>query len=361
MKPQLTQVAALLLSFATLIGTGRAQVRPLPPLSFDSLSQTYHGRLTTTLHRLFVRKDELRHYVTKDEAATHVTTTALASELSRYITKDEAANHVTSSDPRLSDARTPKGMAGGDLAGEYPNPTIKSSVNLSGSPTATTPSSSDNSTRIATTAYVQANQYNHPSYTTRTGSTGNMAPGFGQAAYTYTYNVDNTGHVTGVNTRTITIPNTTATTSSAGLMSAADKSKLDGMDMKYKLPAVFQHSINVDNYKYRFASEVFDRGGTKKTSETAYIFCLVDFINDCASIALLGRTRSSVEVNTTLHFGNYIYQLGDGWYINICNKLGMWPSRSYGYKINEEVFRCSVILPCTFTEFIDNVSRFRFF
>ena len=45
---------------------------------------------------------------------------------------------------------------GGDLTGTYPSPTIKSSVALSGSPTTTTQSTSDESTKIATTAYVKA-------------------------------------------------------------------------------------------------------------------------------------------------------------------------------------------------------------
>ena len=73
-----------------------------------------------------------------------------------------------------------------------------------------------------------ANKYTHPAYTSRAGFTDNMSPSFGGTAYTYTYNVDNIGHVTGVNTRTITMPSATATTSSAGLMSAADKNKVDG-------------------------------------------------------------------------------------------------------------------------------------
>ena len=72
--------------------------------------------------------------------------------------------------------------------------------------------------------------YTHPSYTARTGvPTANQTPAFGG-----TFNVsqpvsDATGHITAINSRTVTIPSTEATTSSAGLMSASDKSKLDGL------------------------------------------------------------------------------------------------------------------------------------
>jgi hypothetical protein len=44
--------------------------------------------------------------------------------------------------------------AAGDLAGTYPNPTIKASVGLTGSPTAPTQTVGDSSTKIATTAFV---------------------------------------------------------------------------------------------------------------------------------------------------------------------------------------------------------------
>ena len=75
-----------------------------------------------------------------------------------------------------------------------------------------------------------ANAYTHPSYTARTGvPTANQTPGFG-GTFTVTQPVsDGAGHITAMNSRTVTIPNTAATTSAAGLMSASDKTKLNGI------------------------------------------------------------------------------------------------------------------------------------
>lgn len=72
--------------------------------------------------------------------------------------------------------------------------------------------------------------YTHPSYTARTGvPTANATPAFG-GTFTVSQPVsDATGHITAINSRTITIPNTAATTSANGLMSSSDKSKLDGI------------------------------------------------------------------------------------------------------------------------------------
>lgn len=70
--------------------------------------------------------------------------------------------------------------------------------------------------------------YTHPSYTARTGMpTGNATPMFGGAVSITQPVSDGKGHITAMNTRTITIPSDTATTSTAGLMSASDKSKLN--------------------------------------------------------------------------------------------------------------------------------------
>ena len=76
------------------------------------------------------------------------------------------------------------------------------------------------------------NNYSHPagSAPSKTGvPAANATPGFGGTFKVNQITTDATSHVSAVTERTITIPNATATTSTAGLMSAADKKKLDGI------------------------------------------------------------------------------------------------------------------------------------
>ena len=75
-----------------------------------------------------------------------------------------------------------------------------------------------------------ANAYTHPSYTAHTGQpTGNQTPAFGGTFSVSQVTSDATGHVTGLTARTVKIPDAIATSSADGLMSAADKARLDGI------------------------------------------------------------------------------------------------------------------------------------
>lgn len=75
-----------------------------------------------------------------------------------------------------------------------------------------------------------ANNYIHPTYTARTGKpAANQTPGFGDTVTVTQVISDNQGHVSGMTDRTIKIPNAVATQESAGLMSAEDKIRLDGV------------------------------------------------------------------------------------------------------------------------------------
>ena len=84
--------------------------------------------------------------------------------------------------------------------------------------------------RWASNSYVIISDYVHPSYTARTGKpTADATPGFGGTFTVSQVTSDSSGHVSGMTDRTITIPDAVATGSTAGLMSAADKTKLDGI------------------------------------------------------------------------------------------------------------------------------------
>lgn len=75
-----------------------------------------------------------------------------------------------------------------------------------------------------------ANIYNHPAYTARTGvPTANQTPSFG-GTFSITQPVsDASGHITGMNTKTVKIPDTEASSSKRGLMSVDDKKFLDSV------------------------------------------------------------------------------------------------------------------------------------
>lgn len=79
-----------------------------------------------------------------------------------------------------------------------------------------------------------ANAYVHPSYTARTGvPIENQTPSFGDT-FTVSQPVsDSNGHITAINSITITIPSSVATTSIAGLESTTDKAKLDNTNDAY--------------------------------------------------------------------------------------------------------------------------------
>ncbi len=61
------------------------------------------------------------------------------------------------------------------------------------------------------------------------GNASNQTPGFGGTFKTLSASVDAKGRLTALNERNVTIPSEAATTSAAGLMSAADKDKLDNI------------------------------------------------------------------------------------------------------------------------------------
>lgn len=122
------------------------------------------------------------------------------------------------------------------------------------------------------------NAYTHPAYTARTGvPTANATPGFG-GTFSVTQPVsDATGHITGMNSRTITIPSSTATTSANGLMSSSDKTKLNSIATNannYSLPTASSSTlggIKVGS-NLTISSGVLSATGGKGTGSNAEVF-----------------------------------------------------------------------------------------
>ena len=74
------------------------------------------------------------------------------------------------------------------------------------------------------------NNYTHPNHTATTGvPTANAAPGFGGTFQVNQIASDSQGHVTSSTSRTITIPNTTASTSNNGLMTTTQVTNLNSV------------------------------------------------------------------------------------------------------------------------------------
>lgn len=109
-------------------------------LIFDSITKTYYNQSEID-SKLFNKAD-----------STHAHDERYYTELE---INTKLSTKINTSDNRLTDSRIPKGSAAGDLIGNYPKPTIKSSVVLTGSPAiGSTPRFGDNSKKIANTQYV---------------------------------------------------------------------------------------------------------------------------------------------------------------------------------------------------------------
>ena len=146
---------------------------------------------------------------------THPSHTAYSSGL--YKVTVDALGHVTAATAVVKADITALGIPSTNTT--YSNATTSAAGLMS----------ADDKTKLDGIA-ASANNYTHPAYTARTGKpTGNQTPGFGSTFTVSQITSDATGHVTAATDRTVKIPDAVATTSAAGLMSAADKTKLDGV------------------------------------------------------------------------------------------------------------------------------------
>lgn len=176
--------------------------------------------------------------------------------------------------------------------------------------------------------------YTHPTYTARTGKpTANQTPGFGDTFTVSQVKSDATGHVSEMNDRTVKIPNATATPSTsgsggtAGLMSASDKEKLNGIASGATANSASTSNPAMDGTASAGSSDAYARGdhvhptditraplaspeftGTPKAPTAA----LNTDTTQIASTAFVHQEMANgAKANSSRHLGFYIDQDGD--------------------------------------------------
>lgn len=239
-------------SGATSSAAGKAGLVPSPESSESSLylkadgtwskptDTTYSAATTTTAGLMSAAdKEKLDGIATGANKYTHPTYTSKSSGL--YKITVNGTGHVSAATAVAKSDIIALGIPAQDTTYDVMTGATSSADGESG--LVPTPEAGENELYLrgdGTWAKPTDTVYSHPTYTARTGKpTANATPSFG-GTFTVSQITSNTlGHVTGATDRTITIPNTTATTSTAGLMSASDKTKLDGIATganKYTLP-----------------------------------------------------------------------------------------------------------------------------
>lgn len=109
-------------------------------------------------------------------------------------------------------------------SGDEPSGTVTSITIKATSPIAVNSSSAITTSGTRTISHV-ASGVTADSY----GDSSAQTPGFGGTFKALSATVNATGHITAMGEHTVTIPSAVATTSASGLMSASDKTKLDGI------------------------------------------------------------------------------------------------------------------------------------
>lgn len=159
---------------------------------------------------------------------------------------------------------------------------------LPASGTAVTASTLVKSVSSSATGHVTATASETPKFAhgavTTTPATGTAAPAFGGTFTAINAVTTSNGHLTGYTTSTVTVPKSTASSAAAGLMSAADKAKLDGISAganAYTLPLAASgtrggvqigYAANGKNYAVQLSSEKMFVNVPWTDTNTTYAF-----------------------------------------------------------------------------------------
>jgi hypothetical protein len=156
--------------------------------------------------------------------------------------------------------------------------------------------------------------YQHPTYTARTGKpASNATPGFGDTVTVSQIKSDGTGHVTAATDHTITIPNSVATTSAAGLMSKTDKRIVDDLPQTYY--PLSGGTLNGNSITFTGASPYITPNSTAK-----YLRLLNNTFAGGGSLYLIGKDAQEDEIIGRNEAGVFRLNAHDG--VTYSNLIG---------------------------------------
>lgn len=134
------------------------------------------------------------------------------------------------------------------------------------------------------------------------GDTSNQTPGWGSTFKALSGTVNATGHLTAFAEHTVKIPNSTATTSAAGLMSSSDKQNLDNLMNSYDATQISAGSTSVS-----VSSPVMDYIAYIVNSSSAYEEVVVDCSNSISGSTVTTTFSIAAAINKDI---NIMYQIG---------------------------------------------------
>lgn len=173
--------------------------------------------------------------------------------------KQASGSYVLTGDTRLSDARTPTGSAGGVLSGTYPNPGFAVDMATQAELDAVAAAKANTSHTHTAANISDSTAVGRAVLTAVDAAAARAAIGAGTSSTTGTVtDVTGTDPITSTGGTAPVIGITAATTSAAGSMSAADKTKLDGVASgatNYTHPANHPPSIITQDASNRFVTD----------------------------------------------------------------------------------------------------------
>ena len=173
--------------------------------------------------------------------------------------KQASGSYVLTGDTRLSDARTPTGSAGGVLSGTYPNPGFAVDMATQAELDAVAAAKANTSHTHTAANISDSTAVGRAVLTAVDAAAARAAIGAGTSSTTGTVtDVTGTAPITSTGGTAPAIGITAATTSAAGSMSAADKTKLDGVEAganNYTHPANHPPSIITQDASNRFVTD----------------------------------------------------------------------------------------------------------